>query len=169
MESSQERGTMAETFMAHPELRHPFEPKPVHPEGAATVLYPGSRHTLEQAGSGEQLLVSADELEAITGFELKPEGACLGELCYPLPDGMLLEEDGQTRLDLPAFADHIGQPYVADHEARVWSFAEVPAKRESLLVDAMAPDFELTDRQGNVVSRADLKGKKALIVTWSSW
>jgi cytochrome oxidase Cu insertion factor (SCO1/SenC/PrrC family) len=58
---------------------------------------------------------------------------------------------------------------VADHEARVWSFAEIPAKRESLLVDAMAPEFEITDRQGKVIRLADLKGKKALIVTWSSW
>ena len=58
---------------------------------------------------------------------------------------------------------------VADPETGVWSFAEIPAKRESLLVNAMAPDFEITDRQGNQIRRADLKGKKALIVTWSSW
>jgi peroxiredoxin len=51
----------------------------------------------------------------------------------------------------------------------VWSFAEMPVKRESMMVDAMAPDVDVTDRQGNVVRLADLKGKKALIVTWSSW
>jgi cytochrome oxidase Cu insertion factor (SCO1/SenC/PrrC family) len=33
----------------------------------------------------------------------------------------------------------------------------------------MAPDIELTDRNGQVFRLADLKGKKALIVTWSSW
>jgi peroxiredoxin len=38
-----------------------------------------------------------------------------------------------------------------------------------MMVDAMAPDIELTDRKGEVVRLADLKGKKALIVTWSSW
>ena len=27
----------------------------------------------------------------------------------------------------------------------------------------------LTDRQGNIFNITDLKGKKALIVTWSSW
>jgi cytochrome oxidase Cu insertion factor (SCO1/SenC/PrrC family) len=58
---------------------------------------------------------------------------------------------------------------VADSEARVWSFAEIPAKRENMMIDAMAPDFEVKDRQGKVVRMADLKGKKALIVTWSSW
>ena len=63
----------------------------------------------------------------------------------------------------------VGQPYVADKQANVWSFAEIPAKRESTLLNAQAPDFEVTDRQGNVIRMADLKGKKALIVTWSSW
>ena len=38
-----------------------------------------------------------------------------------------------------------------------------------MMVDAMAPDIEFADRQGNVIRLADLKGKKALIVTWSSW
>jgi hypothetical protein len=160
---------MAETFMAHPELRHPFEATSIHPDGAATVLYQGKTHTLEAAGTGQQLLIRPEDLTEINGFELKPEGACLGELCYPLPDGMLVDHDGAQWFDLAAFADHIGQPYVADLESRVWSFAEIPAKRERLLVDAMAPDFEITDRQGNVIRRADLKGKKALIVTWSSW
>ena len=160
---------MAENFMAHPELRHPFAESPIHPEGAATVLYQGKQHTLEQPGPGPGLLVRPDDLEGINGFQLKPEGACLGDLCYPLPDGMLIEQDGEQWLDLEAFADHIGQPYVADRETRVWSFAEIPAKREHLLVDAAAPDFEITDRQGKVIRLADLKGKKALIVTWSSW
>ena len=160
---------MAETFMAHPELRHPFERSSIHPEGSVTVLYQGRTHTLETTGSGERPLVRPTALSAVNGFELKPEGACLGELCYPLPEAVLVEENGAQWFDLAAFADHIGQPYVADTEAGVWSFAEIPAKRERLLVDAMAPDFEITDRQGNVIRRADLKGKKALIVTWSSW
>ena len=54
-------------------------------------------------------------------------------------------------------------------EAAVWSFAEIPARRERTLVDAQAPDFEIADRSGKVIRMADLKGKKALIVTWSSW
>jgi len=160
---------MAQNFMAHPELRHPFEASSIHPEGAATVLYQGKTITVETAGVPNRLLVRPDDLSEINGFELKPEGACLGELCYPLPKGLLVEQDGTPWFDLAGFADHIGQPYVADLEAGVWSFAEIPAKRERLLADAMAPDFEITDRKGNVIRRADLKGKKALIVTWSSW
>ena len=160
---------MAEAFMAYPELRHPFEETPIHPQGSTTVLYQGKAITLAETGKGDGLLIRPDDLARVNGFELKPEGACYEDTCIPMNDELLIEQDGKQWFNLTAFADLLGQPYVADPEASVWSFAEIPAKRESMLVDAMAPDFEVTDRQGNVIRLADLKGKKALIVTWSSW
>ena len=32
------------------------------------------------------LWVRLDELPGATGWQMKPEGACLGELCVPLPE-----------------------------------------------------------------------------------
>jgi hypothetical protein len=160
---------MARNFLAYPELRHPFEESPIHPPGSTTVLYGGTTSTLSETGAGAGLLIRPEDLTRINGFELKPEGACYEDVCVPLPKAILIERDGARWFDLTAFADLIGQPYVADLEARVWSFGEIPAKRERMMVDAMAPDFEVKDRQGKVVRMADLKGKKALIVTWSSW
>ncbi len=58
---------------------------------------------------------------------------------------------------------------MADKEAMVWSFAEVPAKREDMMTNAMAPDFEVTDREGQVVRMADLKGKKVLLPGCGFW
>ena len=160
---------MAETMMAYPELRHPFEETPIHPPGSTTVLYQGRAVTLVETGTGDGLLIRPADLPNVNGFELKPEGACREELCIPLNEDVLIRQDGTDWIDLAAFADLVGQPYVADRPAGVWSFAEIPARRESMMVDAMAPDFELTDRQGNSIGTADLKGRKALIVTWSSW
>lgn len=160
---------MAENFMAYPELRHPFEVTDIHPPGSTTVLYQGQATTLTETGDGDGLLIKAEDLTRINGFELKPEGACLEDLCVPLNQQILQQQDGQQWFNLTAFADLLGQPYVADSQARVWSFAEIPLKRESMMVDAMAPDFTVTDRAGQVIRMADLKGKKALIVTWSSW
>lgn len=160
---------MAENMMAFPELRHPFEKTPIHPDGSATVLYQGKSVTLSETGDGESLLVRPEDLTRINGFELKPEGACYEDMCVPVDDNLLVEQRGQTWFNLTAFADLLGQPYVADRDNNVWSFAEIPARRDNMMVNAMAPDFEVTDRQGNVVRMADLKGKKALIVTWSSW
>jgi hypothetical protein len=160
---------VAETFMAYPELRHPFEETPIHPQGSTTVLYQGHAITISETGKGDGLLITPDDLTRINGFQLKPEGACYEDICIPLKDGLLIEQGGKEWFDLAAFAELLGQPYVVDREARAWSFAEIPAKREGMMVDAMAPNFEVQDRQGNVIRMADFKGKKALIVTWSSW
>ena len=113
--------------------------------------------------------VRAADLPEINGYELKPEGACHGDSCIPMTGDLLVESGGRQWFNLTAFAEHLGQAYVADTESRVWSFAEIPERRQGMMVDAMAPDFEVTDRQGKVIRMADLKSKKALIVTWSSW
>jgi hypothetical protein len=160
---------MARHFMAYPELRHPFDETPIHAQGQATVLYQGHTIRLDETGPGDGLLIGPEDLSRVNDFELKPEGACYQNMCIPMSDRLLVERDGRQWFDLTAFADLLEQPYVADEEARVWSFAEIPAKRESMMVDAMAPDFEVPDRQGNVIRMADFAGKKALIVTWSSW
>ena len=160
---------MAEAFMAYPELRHPFQETPIHPSGSVTVLYQGRAITLSETGKGDNLLIKPEDLARINGFELKPEGACYADMCIPLNDKLLLTHEGEQWFDLTVFADLLGQSYVVDREAGVWSFAEIPAKRRNMMVDAMAPDFEVNDRKGNVVRMADLKGKKVLIVTWSSW
>lgn len=160
---------MAETMMAYPELRHPYEETPIHPPGSTTVLHQGRAVTLAETGDGDGLLIRPHDLPRVNGFELKPEGACREGLCIPMNDDLLISGDDGAWFDLAAFADLTGQPYVADRPAGVWSFAEVPATREHMMADAMAPDFAVTDRQGNRVATADLKGKKALIVTWSSW
>ena len=160
---------MAKAMMAYPELRHPFAEKSIHPEGSTTVLYQGRTIALARTGAGEGLLVQPSDLPGINGFTLKPEGACYEDLCVPVGANLLVEQQGEQWFDLTGFADLLGQPYVADTDQRVWSFAEIPAKRNGMMLDAMAPDLKVTDREGQVVSMADLKGKKALIVTWSSW
>ncbi|MFT5767597.1 MAG: hypothetical protein ACI9DH_001420 [Halioglobus sp.] len=160
---------MADAFMAYPDLRHPFEEKLIHSAGSATVLYQGKKVTLSETGSGGGLLISPEDLPRVNGFELKPQGACYAELCIPMNEHLLVEQGDKQWFDLAAFADLLGQSYVVDRDANVWSFAEIPARRDSMMVDAMAPDFEVTDRAGKVIRMTDLKGKKALIVTWSSW
>ena len=160
---------MTEAFMAYPELRHPFETQPIHGHGETTVLYQGRTVVLDNTGPGPGLLIDPDDLPRINGFEVKPEGACFGDLCIPLHDDLAPTRAGRQWLDLTALADLLEQAYVSDADERVWSFAEIPAKRANMMEGAMAPELSIKDRQGNEFTLADLKGKKALIVTWSSW
>jgi hypothetical protein len=164
---------MTEARMAYPDLRHPFEEKPINQAGSVTILYAGKTIELQQTLSVEDegLWVTPEDLTRINGFALKPQGACFEDLCIPLKDHspLLKQETGQQWFDLAAFADSLEQPYVNDADNRVWSFGEIPDKRQSMMNDAMAPDFEIVDREGKVIRMSDYKGKKALIITWSSW
>ena len=160
---------MAKPMMAFPQLRHPFTTSALHPPGSTSVLYQGKTLTLSTTGADDELLIRAEDLTRINGFEVKAEGVCLGDLCIPLQDTFNVTLADQNWFNLIAFARFICQPFVADTQNRVCSFAEIPAKRESTLSAAMAPEFELTDRKGAVIRMTDFKGKKALIVTWSSW
>ncbi len=162
---------MAPAIMAHPDLRNPFEKAGFGPDGGATVLVRDKAVVIQRILQEPGLWVSPEDLTRINGFVLKPEGACLDELCIPLrQDSDLLKTvDNKQWVNVTAFADLMEQAYVVDDDAQVWSFGEMPATRQSMFANAQAPEFEIQDRQGNVVRMSDFKGKKALIITWSSW
>ncbi len=137
---------------------------------AATVLYDDKAVILRAIGRDpkqvkEALWVKKRDLPAINGFEVKPQGACRADICIPIPKEMLRGE----YFSLTSFAKKIGQPVVADTDARVWSFGEIQALRGSFLEGRMAPDVTVPDRAGRPVHLSRLHGKKVLVVTWASW
>ena len=117
------------------------------------------------------LWVRLDELPGATGWEIKPQGACLGELCVPLPmdkrDEWIADANGRTWFCYSEFADLLGQKYVRDGD--VWSLGSVPEVRRAGLESAIAPDFEVTERNGDKLRLSDLRGRKVVLFTWSSW
>ena len=119
----------------------------------------------------DDLWIRTDQLGEATGWELKPEGACLGDICVPMPGDEKTEwiadrDDGQW-LKMSGLAAKVGQAHV--HGDGVWSLGSVPEVRRSTLESALAPDFEVTDRNGELLRLSDLRGKKVLLMTWASW
>jgi len=104
--------------------------------------------------------VSVAEFERHTGWELKPEGACRGDVCIPLarPAG--------DRLDLREVSRKLGMPLVEDREVGLWALG--PAAGPAI-TDAKAPDFTLPEWRGGDFSLASLRGTKVLIVAWAPW
>ena len=141
---------------------------------AVTVLYDGRVVVVEKtlADPNDLWIVPAD-LPRVNGFELKPEGACLDELCVPVlqdrDSELLVIRSGQKWFNVTELARRLQQPFVADHDQRVWSLGEIPVTRTRFLSAAVAPDFALSDRQGTLVRLSDFRGKKVLLVTWASW
>jgi hypothetical protein len=107
--------------------------------------------------------VPVDLLARETGWEVKPEGACRGEQCVPLPPGAL--QDGEV--DLAAFAGRMGRPLLHDEDAGVWSLG--PQGGGRAMTSVQAPDLVLPTLTGEPFPLAALRGKKVLIAAWASW
>ena len=139
-----------------------------------TVLYQNRVTELQETlPDPNGLWVRPDDLPRVNDFELKPEGACLDELCVPVRQDrdseMFVTRGGRGWFNVTELARRLEQPFVADHDRQVWSFGAIPVTRTAFLRSAMAPDFELPNREGEPVRLSDFRGKKVLIVTWASW
>jgi len=139
---------------------------------AATIIYKEQQSCAAGAtAAGSDLWLPLDELKATTGWEIKPEGACLGDVCVPIPSGRTAEflREGGARFNLAALARHLGQPVVHDDAHGVWVFGESARARRDALLSLVAPDFTLPDLEGRLHSLSDHRGRKVLLVTWASW
>jgi hypothetical protein len=110
------------------------------------------------------LLVSAEELQRRTGWAIKPQGACKGEVCVPLEAGVL----SNGKVDLRAFAEQLGMPLVHDAGFGLWAIGP-----ESLggraLTTAVAPELVLPDLDGKPFALSSLRGSKVVLTAWASW
>jgi hypothetical protein len=105
-----------------------------------------------------------------TGWEIKPEGACKGDVCVPL--GVAVRTDGSTTagsIDAAVLAERLGMALVADVEHGVYALGPESSPTGRALTTALAPDILLPDLSGNMFRLADLRGKKVVVVSWASW
>jgi hypothetical protein len=115
----------------------------------------------------ESTRVSPAELQELTGWELKPEGLCRGDVCVPTRGRPEVEVDGVV--DLAVVADLLGQPFVVDDEKSVAVLGTSVATRTQQLRDANIRDLVLRDFDGNDVPWSSIGRKKKLLVAWASW
>lgn len=140
-------------------------------EAHATIVYDDQATDVssarEEAG---QLWISTADLKRATRFEVKPQGVCRDELCFPLPKArqheFLHKDAGATQFNMSAFAELVHQPVA--HDAATWYFG-LRADQRQTLSSLQAPNFTLPDINGKAHSLADFRGKKILLVTWASW
>ncbi len=119
------------------------------------------------------LWLETSELKRLTGWELKPEGICRGDLCVPIPPGpdakFTSKRDGATYLNFTALADQLGRPWAGDLTHRVWYFGPEAAERGNALKSLQAPDFELPDLDGKMHRLSEYRGQKVFLLAWASW
>jgi hypothetical protein len=116
--------------------------------------------TVDARVDGDLVLVSPAQLARATGWELKPEGLCRGEMCVPARD---LDPEA---LDVRAVAKALHRSVVIDAEGGVAAFAGDPM---SAGMRASIDELELPDLDGNTVRMSDFAGRKRLLIAWASW
>lgn len=123
--------------------------------------------------STNDLWVTLADLTRATGFELKPQGVCRKELCFPIPSSrksdFLIKRGNVQWFNLSAFARMLHEPVAYDAALATWYFGPRPEVQSSYLSSFQAPNFTLPDMEGKPHSLSDFRGKKVLIVTWASW
>jgi hypothetical protein len=139
---------------------------------ATDIIYAGRVSQLGGAkAEGDNLWLSSADLTTASGWELKPEGACMGDVCIPIPPARAAEfvRDNGRSFNLAALARHLGQPVVHDDKNGAWYFGEAASTRRATLASLQAPDFELPDLDGKMHRLSDYRGKKVLLAAWASW
>ena len=139
---------------------------------ATDIIYGGRVSEIDGAkADGDNLWLSDADLKRASGWELKPEGACMGDVCIPIPPTRASEfvRDNRSSFNLAALARYLGQPAVHDDKNRAWYFGEAAATRRASLASLQAPDFELPDLDGKMHRLSDYRGKKVLLAAWASW
>jgi hypothetical protein len=112
----------------------------------------------------ERPAVTPEELHAATGWEIKPEGACKGDVCVPL-GGLATAADGT--IDVAAFAERMAMPVAHDEKHGLWSLG--PQSGGRVLDSAVFPELVLQDFDGGAFDFATLRGRKTLLIAWASY
>lgn len=102
-------------------------------------------------------------LERATGWELKPEGLCRGDVCLLVPDELRRDD----RVDAVALWRRLGRPVLESGDA-IYLGEDAPAKADAM-AGATAPDFTLRDLDGVEHSLSQHRGKKVFLVSWAPW
>lgn len=109
--------------------------------------------------------ISRRAFEEGTGWEVKPEGACKGDICIPLPEEARLDDN---TIDIGIVADAMQMPIAKAEKEELWALGPASIGGRALAT-AKAPDLELPDLDGNLVKLSDLVGKKIVVYAWAPY
>lgn len=133
-----------------------------------TVIREG--HVAEVKGDGgPELWLHRDEVERASGWQMKPEGFCQGDVCVPLPKDTQDHYLKQDTVNVSALWSLMGKPAVASKDRQTWFLGEGAADRNEGLKGLEAPDFTLPDFSGKLHSLTDFRRMRVLLITWASW
>lgn len=133
-----------------------------------TVLFQHREANVDRAAvEGARLWMPFDDVERVSGWAVKPQGVCRGDVCVAATGDWL--DRGGARVDFAGFAAELGHPLVRDEVNGVWAFGPATGRGAADDGPVVAPDLRLPDLDGNLHTLAEQRGKKVLLYCWASW
>jgi hypothetical protein len=132
-----------------------------------TLIEDGRANDVAGTSAGERVRIDAAALRDALGYELKPEGLCRGERCFPVRDRAALVAG--DAIDLGELARLTGQPLALDAAERAAALGTALEDRLASLRGLEAPDFTLPDFSGRTHMLSAYRGKKVLLIAYASW
>ena len=129
----------------------------------------GATACASATAAGENLWLSAADAERATGWTMKAEGLCQGEVCVPVPKARGADFVRSGAVNIAAFWTLMGRPVLHDQAGDTWMLGAAASDRANVLQSLEAPDFTLPDLAGKLHSLSDFRGKRVFLTTWSSW
>lgn len=111
----------------------------------------------------DKLEIPIVDFESGTGWTVKPEGACRGDVCIPLQGAV---DDGS--IDVEVAAELMAMPLVAEERHGLWALGPAsPGSRA--LVSAKAAALRLPQLDGNLFDLASLRGERVVLYAWAPY
>jgi hypothetical protein len=110
----------------------------------------------------DTLTIDQAAFEAGTGWQLKPQGACKGDVCIPL------EPAPGPLIDVARIAADMGLPLVEEPAHGLWALGPESIGGRALTT-AEAPELCLRDLDGKEFFLSSLRGQKVLIYAWAPY
>ena len=82
---------------------------------------------------GDNLWVPASEAERATGWTLKAEGFCKGDVCVPVPPQRAAEFSSSGDINVTALWRHMGLPLAHDATGEIWALGTSAAAQSAQL------------------------------------
>ena len=107
----------------------------------------------------EELWLSAKDLDAVSGWQLSPDGLCRDGVCVPLSVSARQRLLDCDQVCASGLWDELGRPILHDASHSTWVLGEAALDRNRQLDSLEAPDFTLPDITGKLHSLSDYRGR----------
>ncbi len=111
----------------------------------------------------DRLEIDAERFTEATGWVIKPDGACRGEVCVPLGGAW------GGLVDVAVVAERLGMGLVRDDELALWALGPESLSGRGLST-AVAPELVLPDLvSGTDFRLSTLRGEKVVLACWAPY